>query len=73
MSGGLVTNTLLTRDQVRMLRRDNVVAPGARTFADLGITPNSMDGILDGYLYAYRPRGQYDEIKESAARFRPEA
>lgn len=29
---------MLTRDQVQLLRYDNVVAPGAKTFGDLGIT-----------------------------------
>jgi uncharacterized protein YbjT (DUF2867 family) len=70
LSGGLITNSLLTPDQVKMLRHDNVVAPGAKTFADLGITPIAMEAVLESYLYSYRPRGQYDEIKESAERFR---
>lgn len=70
LTGGLVANSLLTRDQVRMLRHDNVVAPGAKGFADLGMTPIAMEAVLKSYLYSYRPSGQYDEIKESAARFR---
>ena len=37
LTRGLVTNGVLTRDQVRLLSRDNVVAPGARGLADLGI------------------------------------
>ena len=69
-SAGLVNNGLLTRDQVKMLRRDNVVSPGAKGFAELGITPIAMDAVLESYLYPYRPSGQYDEIKESAVRFR---
>ena len=70
LTGGLVVNKLLTSDQVRMLRHDNVVAPGAKGFADLGITPIAMEAVLESYLYSYRPSGQYDEIKESAVRFR---
>lgn len=70
LTGGLVANSLLTRDQVRMLRHDNVVAPGAKGFADLGMTPIAMEAVLESYLYSYRPSGQYDEIKESAERFR---
>lgn len=70
LTGGLVTNAILTRDQVKMLRHDNIVAPGARGFADLGIEPIAMDAVLESYLYVYRPSGQYDEIKESAARLR---
>jgi NADH dehydrogenase len=63
---GLFTNTLITRDQVRLLRRDNVVAPGARGLGELGVTPTAMDAVLESYLYCYRPGGQYAEIKASA-------
>ena len=70
LTGGILVNTLLTADQVRMLQHDNVVAPGAKGFADLGLTPIAMEAILESYLYAYRPTGQFDEIKESAVRFR---
>ena len=52
----------LTPDQVRLLARDNVVAPGARGFADLGIEPAAPEGIIEGYLYAYRPYGQYSKL-----------
>lgn len=46
-----------TRDQFLMLRRDNIVAPGARTLSDLGITPTSYDLIVPTYLARYRPGG----------------
>lgn len=52
----------LTLDQVRLLERDNVVAPGARGFADLGITPTACEGVLDSYLYSYRPYGQFTDL-----------
>lgn len=67
---GLFTNSLLTRDQVRQLRRDNVVAEGARGLADLGIAVTPMETVLPGYLWAYRPGGQYKAIQESASRLR---
>ncbi|MBN2759589.1 MAG: complex I NDUFA9 subunit family protein [Rhodobacteraceae bacterium] len=70
LSFGLFTNGVLTRDQVRNLARDNVVADGARGFADLGITPTPMSAVLPSYLYAYRVGGQYKSIHESAERFR---
>ncbi|MBV1831848.1 complex I NDUFA9 subunit family protein [Komagataeibacter sp. AV436] len=38
---------MLTRDQVKLLYVDNVVAPGARTLEMLGITPSPMDLVLD--------------------------
>lgn len=63
---GLVENTVLTRDQVRLLRSDNVVSEGAKALADLEITPTSMATVLPTYLWRYRPSGQYDDIKDSA-------
>jgi NADH dehydrogenase len=63
---GLIENKMITRDQVRNLARDNVVAPGARGFADLGITPTAMEAVLPDYLWCYRPSGQYAAIKDSA-------
>ena len=60
----------ITRDQVRNLKVDNVVADGARGFADLGIEPTAMDAVLPEYLYRFRPSGQYDAIKESAKNLR---
>jgi NADH dehydrogenase len=67
---GLIENGMITRDQVRNLRRDNVVAAGAKGFADLGITPTAMDAVLPEYLWRYRPSGQYAAIKASADRLK---
>jgi len=55
----------LTYDQVLLLAKDNVVSPGARGFAELGIEPEPPEGIIESYLYAYRPYGQYSELTES--------
>jgi len=63
---GLIENKMITRDQVKNLARDNVVSPGAKGFADLGITPMAMDAVLPEYLWRYRPSGQYAAIKGSA-------
>lgn len=52
---------LLTPDQVTFLKTDNVVAPGALTFRDLGIVPESIEAVLPSYLYRFRPRGEFDE------------
>lgn len=67
---GLIPNKILTGDQVRSLRSDNVVAPGARTLADLGIAATDLDAVLPEYLWRYRPSGQYAAIKESAKNLR---
>ena len=61
----------MTRDQVRNLARDNLVSEGARTLADLGVTdPSSLEAILPEYLWRFRPSGQYEGLKESAANLR---
>jgi NADH dehydrogenase len=70
LTGGLVKNGVLTRDQVKSLRKDNVVTEGARTFADLGIKPVAMEAVLPEYLWRYRPSGQYAAIKDSAKNLR---
>jgi uncharacterized protein YbjT (DUF2867 family) len=63
---GLIENKMITRDQVKNLARDNVVSPGAKGFADLGISPTAMEAVLPEYLWRYRPSGQYAAIKDSA-------
>jgi NADH dehydrogenase len=52
---------LLTPDQVTFLKTDNVVAPGALTFRDLGLAPESIEAVLPSYLYRFRPKGEFDE------------
>jgi uncharacterized protein YbjT (DUF2867 family) len=56
----LFPKPLLTRDQVNMLKRDNVVADGAATFADLGIAPTALEVIAPSYLARYRRAGGHD-------------
>lgn len=67
---GLVKNPAATRDQVKNLRVDNVVAEGAKGLSDLGITPTAMDAVLPDYLWRFRPSGQYAAIKDSAKNLR---
>jgi NADH dehydrogenase len=57
---GLLPKPLLTRDQVRLLRQDNVVSPGAHTLADLGIMPEPVEGIVPNYLWRFRREGQFE-------------
>jgi NADH dehydrogenase len=49
----------LTRDQVRLLRRDNVVTSGFPGLADLGIAPTAAELIIPTYLDIYRVGGRY--------------
>jgi NADH dehydrogenase len=60
---------LLTPDQVRLLRHDNVVSPPALTLADLGIAANSVEAEVPGYLWRFRAKGEYAELA-SGAKFR---
>ena len=45
---------LLTRDQVELLKRDNVVAPGMPGLEALGITPTPIELIVPQYLARHR-------------------
>lgn len=66
LTGGLIENKMITRDQVRNLRHDNVVSDGARGLGDLGIMPVATGAVLADFLWRFRPNGQYDEVTESA-------
>jgi uncharacterized protein YbjT (DUF2867 family) len=51
----------LTHDQVDLLTTDNVVRGGAKTLADLGITPTAAEVILPTYLDRFRVGGRYNK------------
>lgn len=56
----------ITRDQAKLLRKDNIVKAGpdaasVGTLADLCVQPTSVEAVVPSYLYAYRPTGQYAE------------
>lgn len=54
---------LLTPDQVKLLRRDNVVSEEAkregRTLEGLGIEPTAMATVVPSYLWRFRRSGQF--------------
>jgi NADH dehydrogenase len=70
LSGGLFTNGILTRDQVKNLRQDNIANPTLRGLADLDIKAKPMSAVLPDYLWRFRPSGQFDAIKKSASNLR---
>ncbi len=64
---GLLPKPLLTRDQVVMLERDNIVSDQAKlaglTLEGIGISPVSAEAILPSYLWRFREHGQYSQPK----------
>ena len=46
----LLPNPPLTRDQLILLGRDNLVDPDALSFKDLGITPTPFEDVAPSYL-----------------------
>jgi NADH dehydrogenase len=61
--GSALHKPALTRDQVELLRHDNVVSDEARrdgrTFGALGIDPAAMEAIVPSYLWRFRKAGQF--------------
>lgn len=67
LAAALGLPTPLTSDQVELLREDNVAgaAPG---LAELDVVPTPLAAVVGGYLYRYRPGGQYaDNLKRASA------
>ncbi|MEA1940670.1 MAG: complex I NDUFA9 subunit family protein [Pseudomonadota bacterium] len=56
---------VITRDQLIQLQRDNVVADGAKTLADLGLEAETVDAVVPSYLVRYRRYGQFHERQAS--------
>jgi NADH dehydrogenase len=59
----MLPGKILTRDQVELLKTDNVVSAEAmrenRTLQGLGVPQTSMEAILPGYLWRFRKAGQF--------------
>ncbi|MDB5364711.1 MAG: 3-beta-hydroxy-delta(5)-steroid dehydrogenase [Rhodospirillales bacterium] len=65
---GWLPGAPLTADQVELLKRDNVVSPGAATLRDLDIEATSMELILPTYLDRYRKGGRFADIRDYSLR-----
>jgi NADH dehydrogenase len=66
---GLLPNPLLTRDQVTLLKSDNIVSAEAerdrRTFAAMDIHPQTVATIVPSYLWRFRHAGQFTRIGQA--------
>ena len=57
----LVPGKPLTRDQLLMLQKDNVVGPDVPGLKELGITPRPLGLFLDRWMTRYRKYGRFNE------------
>ena len=61
---------LLTRDQVELLKKDNVVSPGAPGFKELGITElTSCEVMLPTYLHRFIVGGRNATITRDVSKY----
>ena len=56
---GTLPTPPLTADQVRQLKRDNVVSADAATLRDIGIAPTAAEVILPTYFDRFRVGGRF--------------
>lgn len=63
--GLLPDEIVMTRDQVTLLKTDNIVSAEAaaqgRTLQGLGIQPASIQAVVPSYLWRFRRTGQFDQ------------
>lgn len=56
MCGEVLPKPPLTRDQVRLLKSDNIVSSGTKTLANLGISPTAVEMVVPDYLGRFNPK-----------------
>lgn len=65
LTGLLPEWAILTRDQIALLKTDNVVSDAAlsegRTLQGLGVAPTPMEAVAPSYLWRFRKAGQYEQ------------
>ena len=60
---GLMPKPILTLDQVKSLKSDNIVEEPALKLEDMGVQPTPMNAILPQYLSCYRKGGRFSNKK----------
>ena len=58
----MLPKPVLTRDQVTLLKSDNVVSEGAPGLSDLGIAPTTLESILPTYLSRFRLSNRHNTL-----------
>jgi Predicted nucleoside-diphosphate-sugar epimerases len=70
LSLGLVfpPELVFTRDQIALLKTDNVVSEEAgaeeRTLKGIGLEPTAYDGVIPAYLERFRRAGEFEAMRE---------
>nr|WP_205032182.1 complex I NDUFA9 subunit family protein [Hwanghaeella grinnelliae] len=59
---GWLPGAPLTRDQVEMLKTDNVVSSGSEGLSALGVTPTAIQAVLPTYMDVYRRGGRFASV-----------
>ncbi|HEX6103357.1 MAG TPA: complex I NDUFA9 subunit family protein [Alphaproteobacteria bacterium] len=59
----LLPNPPLTRDQVKLLRRDNVISGLFPGLTELGVRPTALEAVIPTYLDRFRPGGWYSSAR----------
>lgn len=60
---GLLPNPPLTLDQVKLLKRDNVVSGLFPGLTELGVRPTALEAVIPDYLDRFRPGGRYSRSR----------
>ena len=60
---GLLPKPPLTVDQVKLLKRDNVVSGLFPGLPELGVRPTALEAIIPSYLDRFRRGGWYASLK----------
>lgn len=56
---GMLPNPIVTMDQLKLMKKDNIVSEGALGLKDLNVKPTPVEAIIPKYLIQYRPTGQF--------------
>jgi uncharacterized protein YbjT (DUF2867 family) len=65
-SFGFLPGAPITKDQWQMLRRDNVVTPGAESFGAFAIEPRPIGAVAPGWLVRYRRAGRFGAERKAS-------
>jgi NADH dehydrogenase len=63
---GFLPGAPITMDQWQMLKRDNIVTPGAAGLAELGVEPTPIGAVAPAWLVRYRRAGRFGAQRKAS-------